>query len=213
MATNADINEPISLTSIWAGLGAGAQIKLDAYSGLVMEYRSAARLTGVKTKEDAHKVLVMESLALVPFLDKGAGDIADLGSGAGVPGIPLAAAFPETCFTFYERSAKKAGFLQIACNQLGLGNVTIEAKDPLAMSPFPKHSRLVTRSALPMEKLLGAAVKLLDAGGEMLGFLTDGRTSAFKEAMLPGYRLLELKQYQGASRKGYVYRLLLENLD
>lgn len=55
--------------------------------------------------------------------------ILDIGSGAGLPGIPLALAFPEQHVTLVERRQRRANFLRIVVGQLGLGNVTVVASD------------------------------------------------------------------------------------
>jgi 16S rRNA (guanine527-N7)-methyltransferase len=156
-------------------------------------------------------VLVLESLALLPLVAEGEGEVADLGSGAGVPGIPLAAALPKVHFTLYERSARKAGFLRIAVGALGLENVEVDARDPLALSPVPKHRRLVTRAALPLEKLLFAAARLLEPRGELFGYLSSERVPGFTETLPAGFALLGLRKYEQDGREGYVYRLRMEN--
>jgi 16S rRNA (guanine527-N7)-methyltransferase len=210
MAATASKEATITPASLWSRLDGAAQRKLEAYASLVMQYRSAARLTGVKTEAEAMGVLVLESLALLPLLTEGEGDIADLGSGAGVPGIPLAVALPDVHFTLYERSAKKADFLHIALGALGLENVEVDARDPLALSPQPKHRRLVTRAALPLVKLLIAAGQLLKPCGELCGFLSTEGMPAFNETLPADFVLLSLRKYEQDGRAGYVYRLKME---
>jgi 16S rRNA (guanine527-N7)-methyltransferase len=209
MAATASKEASISPASLLSRLDGAVQRKLEAYASLVMQYRSAARLTGVKSEAEAMGVLVMESLALLPLLTEGEGDIADLGSGAGVPGIPLAVALPDVHFTLYERSVKKADFLRIALGALSLENVEVDARDPLALCPQPKHRRLVTRAALPV-KLLIAAGQLLEPFGELLGFLSTESVPAFNETLPAGFVLLSLRKYEQDDRAGYVYRLKME---
>ena len=61
--------------------------------------------------------------------------IADVGSGAGLPGIPLAVTLPEVQFTLIERSGRRAVFLRNTLAELGLGNITVEEAEMEKVRP------------------------------------------------------------------------------
>lgn len=71
-------------------------------------------LTSVRDPEEAWRVHVEQSLAALPVLRELEGPIADVGSGGGAPGIPLAAALPEREVTLIEANKRKAAFLERA---------------------------------------------------------------------------------------------------
>ena len=94
--------------------------------------RSSAAL-GLLSRSDEQRVTerhLLDSLRLVPWLRHEAGGaIADIGSGGGLPGIPLALAFPERSVQLFERNEKKGRFLQRCVQQLALDNVTVHVED------------------------------------------------------------------------------------
>ena len=202
--------DSIKLQAVWDGLDNAAKARMEKYAELIFHYRDVARLTAMKTVDQVREVLVKESLALMPPLQAGSGDVADFGSGSGIPGIPLAIALPGTQFVLYERSARKAGFLLIAIGALGIGNVAVVQSDPLRMNPPLQHQRLVTRASVTPNRLSEIAAKMLIYGGEMLGFLSEAMAQRFGAELPTGLRLIELRGYTGVSRSGFVYRLKWE---
>jgi len=82
------------------------------------------------SRRDSHRIVsrhLLDSLSASPFL-KGR-RIADIGSGAGLPGIPLAILHPQLDVTLVERSEKKCRFLRHCVRHLGLGRVQVVNKD------------------------------------------------------------------------------------
>ena len=69
-------------------------------------------LTAIREREQARREHVLDSLQAVPFVEHFEGPIADVGSGGGAPGIPLAAVFPERTVTLIESQARKVRFLE-----------------------------------------------------------------------------------------------------
>ncbi len=104
--------------------------QLSQYIALLHKWNGAYNLTAVRDPEEMVKKHVMDSLSVLPILDKefaGQGEvsIADIGSGAGLPGIPLAIARPEWSVTLIDSNGKKAGFLNNAKHALGLKNIVV----------------------------------------------------------------------------------------
>ena len=92
--------------------------------------------------------------------------IADVGSGAGLPGIPLAVVLPGAHVTLIERSAKKSRFLQQAIMQLGLPNADVVCDD--VADVVGKFDVVVARAVMAPERLWPLVQKNLDAGGHMV---------------------------------------------
>jgi 16S rRNA (guanine527-N7)-methyltransferase len=80
-------------------------------------------LTGIRDPVEARRVLLDDSLAGLPFVDRFDGPIVDVGSGAGAPGIPIAAARPEREVTLLESSERKSAFLRDAAR--GFANARV----------------------------------------------------------------------------------------
>src|SRR5262245_30888345 len=104
--------------------------RLEQYLELLLETNRSFNLTAVTDREDAWTKHVSDSLSLVPDLRGLApgSQVADVGSGGGLPAIPLALALPELSFTLVEATGKKARFLEETAQALGLSNVRVAAE-------------------------------------------------------------------------------------
>ena len=80
-------------------------------------------LTGIEDDAEARRVLLDDALRAAPLLDRFAGDVVDVGSGGGTPGIPLAVRFPQRAFTLLEAERRKCDFLSRMTGELP--NVTV----------------------------------------------------------------------------------------
>ena len=149
---------------------------LEAFSVLVRRWSGVA---GLVSKGDlphfAHRHL-LDSLAAAKVVRKiqGASELAgmrlvDLGSGAGLPGVPLAVALPEVGVTLVERSAKKARFLNRVRRELDLPNVDVRCVD-LANMPANCCDVVTARALLSPPALWRSASKMLRPNGFMLAF-------------------------------------------
>jgi 16S rRNA (guanine527-N7)-methyltransferase len=104
-------------------LSAVVQDKLLAYARLVEKWNRVYNLTAVREAERIVSLHLLDSLAVARYLE---GDsLLDVGSGAGLPGIPLALARPELAVTLLEANHKKAAFLKQAAIEIGLPNVDV----------------------------------------------------------------------------------------
>ncbi|HJT50513.1 MAG TPA: 16S rRNA (guanine(527)-N(7))-methyltransferase RsmG, partial [Nitrosospira sp.] len=99
------------------------QGRLLQYLALIQKWNQVHNLTAVRNPEAMLALHVLDSLAVLPHIS--GPRIADVGSGAGIPGIPLALARPEWHVTLFESNHKKAVFLQQARIELGLDNVEV----------------------------------------------------------------------------------------
>jgi len=198
----------IDLDGIWDSLDGRAQTLLQRFGELILQYRESARLTGLADLPEIHEVLVRESLALLPLLTLASpGEVADLGSGPGIPGIPLAVALPEVRVTVLERSEKKASFLRIVVNTLELKNVEVAGEDPLAQPhPLPREC-VVTRGAVPLPRMPDAARKLLRPGGHLLGFASAVAGDGLFASLPPGLVLIGVWPYSSGRGSACVYWL------
>jgi 16S rRNA (guanine527-N7)-methyltransferase len=80
-------------------------------------------LTGLDDPAEARRVLLDDALRALPLLERWPGDVVDVGSGGGAPGVPLAASLPGRTFTLLEAERRKCDFLERATAELD--NVTV----------------------------------------------------------------------------------------
>ena len=108
-----------------AGLEAQAEAcdKVLAYVELLLKWNRAYNLTGIREPEAMLRLNILDSLVLLPYFRKPR--IADIGSGAGLPGIPLAIFLPDSEFLLIDSNSKKTRFMFQAKLSLALDNVTV----------------------------------------------------------------------------------------
>lgn len=105
------------------GLPAGAEASLLAYLALLDKWNRVYNLTAVREVERMVGHHLLDSLAAAPFFQNKT--VLDVGSGGGLPGIPLAIARPELRVTLIDSIAKKTAFLLQAKAELGLANLNV----------------------------------------------------------------------------------------
>src|SRR3954469_667651 len=101
---------------------------LSRYLDLLIEANQTMNLTRIVTREAAEVGHIGDALTLLPFLPKEKHRLADVGTGGGVPGIPLAIVRPDVHVLLIESTKKKAAFLRQTIEQLGLPNATVIAE-------------------------------------------------------------------------------------
>jgi 16S rRNA (guanine527-N7)-methyltransferase len=99
--------------------------QLNRYLDLLLDANLRMNLTRITDRTAAEIQHIGDSLTLLPYLPKEAGKVVDVGSGGGVPGLPLAIVRPGLSVTLVESTKKKAVFLQQTAESLGLSNVTV----------------------------------------------------------------------------------------
>ena len=153
-------------------------------------FNPAYGLVKVKDRRELIVKHILDSLAplriLQNLMKSPAARIADIGSGAGLPGIPLAICMPGVNFTLVERMGRRAGFLRDVIAVLGLSNVNVEEKDveELAQKPSATGSfdLIVFRAWKPLDPvLLKGLSKLLASGGILAAY--KGRRESIEEEM------------------------------
>jgi 16S rRNA (guanine527-N7)-methyltransferase len=149
--------------------------KLTRFLELLMQWNRVYNLTGIRDPHELVERHIIESLALAALL--GGERIADIGTGAGLPGIPLAIAVPQRAFTLIESRAKRVAFLRHVTGELGLGNVQIAHCRAEHLRPERPFDTVLARAVAPPAELLDI-VRLLTAPGSILLLLTAGHLEA-----------------------------------
>jgi len=134
--------------------------QLGRYFEELKRWNARINLTGLKTDQDMAVRLFLDSLALLPFLGQAA-SLADLGAGAGFPGLVLKIVRPALALTLVESRGKKAAFPQVQ-----VAHVTLTPA--LAARWGPRFAAVVSRAAFRLPALLELAAPLLEPGGLLL---------------------------------------------
>lgn len=174
-----------------AGLDASAEPveALTSYLNLLQQWNRVFNLTGVRDPRELVERHLVESLALRPLL-KGE-RIADVGTGAGLPGIPLAAAEPERRFVLIESRAKRVRFLRHVCGTLRLTNATVahsRVEDLPIEAPF---ATVLARAVAPPAELI-RITRPLTAPGSILLMLTAAQLREPLAAAASDFALREI---------------------
>ena len=157
------------LRDLGVDLDAAAIARLGDYLALLLAMNEQMNLTAIVDPKAAWEKHALDALTLVPLLaEVGPGArLADLGSGGGVPGIPLAIARPDLEVTLVEATQKKAAFLSAAAPALGLANVSVRAEraEKLGGEGFDV---VTARAVGRLAELCPLAAPLARAGGLLL---------------------------------------------
>ena len=140
------------LAEVGLTLDPAAAEALARYLGEIRRWNRVHNLTAITDPEAMIRRHAIESLALRPLL---AGKrVADVGSGAGVPGIPLAIAEPDRRFTLIESRGKRAAFLRHVQGVLGLVNVDVQHRRVESMNDAGTFDTILARALAPPAQLL-----------------------------------------------------------
>jgi 16S rRNA (guanine527-N7)-methyltransferase len=167
------------MNPIWQQLARRAEMmltqqqldQLSAYIHLLLAANREMNLTRIDTIESAEVGHVGDALTVLPHLPKASFTLADVGSGGGVPGIPLAIARPDAKVLLIESTQKKAAFLENAVRQIGLSNVRVSSKraEDEARGDSRERFDIVTARALAaMNVLVEWCLPLTRVGGKVL---------------------------------------------
>ena len=148
--------------------------RLASYLALLLETNERMNLTAVRDVDEAWLRLIVDSLTPLPGLDDldEGGTLIDVGSGGGMPGIPLAIARPDLRVTLLEATGKKARFLESACRELALENVDVVPQRAETAGQDANHRErydaAVCRAVGPMNGLLELCLPMVRTGGRLL---------------------------------------------
>jgi 16S rRNA (guanine527-N7)-methyltransferase len=133
------------------------------YLVLLQKWNKVYNLTAVREPQKMVSHHLLDCLAVLPHV--AARTILDVGSGAGLPGIPLALALPRTQITLLDSSHKKAAFLNQAVIELRLHNATVTCQRVEAWRPQQQFELVISRAFSDLAEYLAAAGRLCTKDG------------------------------------------------
>lgn len=122
------------------------QEQLLAYLALLIKWNQAYNLTAVRNPDEMVSRHLLDSLSVVPFVATAGDNWLDVGSGGGMPGIPLAILFPERRFTTLDSNGKKTRFQTQVKLELKLGNLEVVHSRVENFRPARPFSAIVSRA-------------------------------------------------------------------
>ena len=128
----------------------GAMDKLLAYLALLVKWNGAYNLTAIRDPEQMVIKHLLDSLSIVPYAEAGDNWL-DVGSGGGMPGIPLAILFPERQFTLLDSNGKKTRFLTQVKLELKLANLQVIHSRVEEFTPAVPFSGICSRAFSSLE--------------------------------------------------------------
>ena len=150
-------------------------------------------LTAITERQNMIGAHVLDSLSAQADLQGTL--IADVGTGAGFPGLPLALAQPQRAFTLIDSVAKKLRFVSHAVRVLGLTNVTVLNARAESLTPEPAFDTVIARAVAPLADLLAAVRGMCGPATRVVAL--KGRYPSDELAELPrGWRLEQARARQ-----------------
>ena len=145
---------------------AAAQEKLLAYAALLYKWNRTYSLTAMREQDKAVSHHLLDSLAVLPFVTEGR--LLDVGSGGGMPGIPLAIVRPGQHVTLLDSNSKKAAFLKQAAIELALPNISVHCGRVEQYHPSFAYDAITSRAFSELADFVGLTRHLLAPQGRWL---------------------------------------------
>jgi len=146
-------------------LPSGASERLMAYLALLAKWNRIYNLTAIRDPLQAVSHHLLDSLAVLPDLSGCKGTLADVGSGGGLPGIPIAIAEPARRVTLNDASEKKGAFLRQAIIELGLSNATVHIGRVEDWRPAERFAVVISRGFASLVDFLSGCRHLAAPSG------------------------------------------------
>ncbi|EGW23295.1 16S rRNA (guanine(527)-N(7))-methyltransferase RsmG [Methylobacter tundripaludum] len=140
--------------------------QLLSFIKLIEKWNKAYNLTAIRDREEMARLHILDSLAIVPHIE--GKRVIDIGTGAGLPGIPLAICLPEIDFTLLDSNAKKTRFVQQVVLELKLKNVEVLHSRVENYHPEKTYDAVLTRAFAGLSDIVKLTAHLLSKDGVLL---------------------------------------------
>lgn len=181
MKLNSQLNQKLHEGFKIMGLTASPEqeFALLSYMNLLAEWNRVYNLTAITNPEEMLIKHIFDSVIILPFII--GQNILDVGTGAGLPGIPLAIMLPHHHFVLLDSNKKKTRFLTHVQHQLSLNNVTIVDNRLQAFTYEPGFDTIVSRAFSSLKEFLINSRHLLKKEGQFLAMKGNNPVSELHE--------------------------------
>ena len=176
--TGARLNELLTEGKLPA-LDSETAARFGDYVSLILRWNTRINLTAIREEEGVLSRHIIESIILARMLPVGTASLLDFGSGAGLPGIPIALCRPEIVVTLAESQGKKAAFLREAVRKLGLSVRVYAGRAELLSEQF---DCVAMRAVDRMAEAVRMATGLVSRGGWLALMTSEGELDRLKAA-------------------------------
>lgn len=146
-------------------LSAEQQQQLLDYVALLTKWNKVYNLTSVRDPAQMVSRHIIDSLSVLPYLD--APSLLDVGTGGGLPGIPVAICKPDCAVTLLDSNSKKTRFLQQVKAELGLSNVTV-VHGRVEQVSLPQFAIITARAFASIDDIIRLAGQHCEPGGQLV---------------------------------------------
>ncbi len=197
-------------------ISAGQQQQLLTYIQLLQKWNRVYNLTSIRELNKMVDLHLLDALVILPFFqgDSEIHRVLDVGTGGGIPGIPLAICLPDTEFVLLDARNKKIRFLQTVIAQLGLNNVTVihSRVEDYQVHEADKFDRIISRAFASLKDMLILTQHLYAARGKFLAM--KGQIPEQEIAQLPeGFRIEQIHplEIQGLNVQRHLIEIVTES--
>lgn len=210
------MNEPMTrwrsqlrdgLQAMAIDLSEGQQQLLLDYLGLLLKWNKAFNLTAIRDPDEMVSRQLLDSLSILPLL-QGA-RVLDVGTGPGLPGIPLAVARPDSRFVLIDSNGKKTRFVQQSLVTLGLPNIEVVRTRVEAYRADAGFDTITSRAFAALPKMVQLTRHLLAEQGRLLAMKGTVPTEEIAQLEADGYRV-EVVPLQVPGSDGARHALLVD---
>jgi 16S rRNA (guanine527-N7)-methyltransferase len=163
------------------------QQKLLDYLALMQKWNKVHNLTAVRDADEMVTLHLLDSLVVLPHID--AKHLLDVGSGAGLPGIPLAICLPNLQVTVIDSNSKKVSFMRQAKAEIGITNLEVLDGRVEDIAPTRKFEIIISRAFSDLTLFISLTRHLLDVQGKWLAM----------KGVYPEAELLDLAKKTGVT--------------
>ncbi|MBT3811840.1 MAG: 16S rRNA (guanine(527)-N(7))-methyltransferase RsmG [Gammaproteobacteria bacterium] len=137
-----------------------------AFVSLIQKWNKAYNLTAIRDRDEMLRLHILDSLAILPYVT--GQKIIDVGTGAGLPGIPLAILMPEVQFTLLDSNSKKTRFVQQVVLELKLNNVEVVHSRVEKLERAGEYDAVLSRAFASVDGIMNLTEHLLQAEGVLI---------------------------------------------
>lgn len=137
-----------------------------AFVGLIEKWNKAYNLTAIRDRDEMLRLHILDSLAVLPFVT--GQKIIDVGTGAGLPGIPLAILMPDIQFTLVDGNSKKTRFVQQAVLELQIKNVEVVHIRVENLGRDGEYDAVLSRAFASLKDIMNLTEYLLQPEGVLV---------------------------------------------